>query len=178
MDRMIRDLLDLTRARLGGTIPLKRERTDLAKVCQGVLLEIQTAHATAVVRFSADGDLTGDWDSDRLSQVFANVVGNAVQHGDGGPVRVVAHGDENDVVVAVHNTGTPIPAGAQHVIFEPLVRGPGADDRVNGSIGLGLFIARTIVESHGGHIGFTSSQADGTTFTVRLPRREQAHVAA
>ena len=67
---MIHDLLDLTRVRLGGAIPLKRERTDLAKVSQEVLLEIQTAHPAAVVRFDAVGDLTGEWDSDRLSQVW------------------------------------------------------------------------------------------------------------
>jgi signal transduction histidine kinase len=172
MDRMIRDLLDLTRVRLGGAIPLERTRTDLAKVCQEVLLEVQTAHAAAVVRFDEAGDLTGEWDSDRLSQVLANLVGNAVQHGDGALVRVSAHGHEKHVVLTVHNSGTPIVSDAHRSVFEPLVRGPVTDGRGNSSIGLGLFIARVIVESHGGEIGFSSTQADGTAFTVCLPRSQ------
>jgi len=174
MDRMIHDLLDLTRARLGGAIPLKRERTDLEKVCQEVLLEIQAAHATAVVRFEAGGDLTGEWDSDRLTQVVSNLLGNAIQHGDGSPVTLAAHSDAEHVVVAVHNCGAPIPEEFRHFLFEPLVRRASATADGGTSIGLGLFIARAIVASHRGEISFTSSETDGTTFAVRLPREPVA----
>ena len=80
-------------------------------------------------------------------------------------------GSGPDVVVTVHNRGVPIPPDAQDAIFEPLVRHmPGAADDANG-IGLGLFIARTIVASHEGRISVTSSETDGTTMTVRLPRK-------
>ena len=172
MDRMIRDLLDLTRARLGGALPLKHARTDLAQVCHEVLLEMRAAHAAAVVEFDAVGDLTGDWDSDRLAQVFSNLVGNAIQHGDGRTVEVLARGADAHVVVTVHNFGMPISPDARPSIFEPLVRGAGDADDEGRSIGLGLFIARSIVTSHGGDITFTSSDARGTTFTVRLPRAQ------
>lgn len=170
MDRLIHDLLDLTCARLGGAIPLKRERTDLAKVCQEVLLEIQAAHPDAVVRFEANGSLIGDWDSDRLAQVLSNLLGNAIQHGDGSTVSVAALGGAEHVVVTVHNRGAAISPDARYTVFEPLVRHATDNGGEGRSIGLGLFIARAIVTGHGGEIGVASSEAEGTTFTVRLPR--------
>jgi signal transduction histidine kinase len=176
MGRMIHDLLDLTRARLGGEIPLDRKPTDLAKVCQEALLEIQTAHPAAVLQFQADGDLTGEWDSDRLAQVLSNLVGNAVQHGEDQRVTLTATGSAEQVTISVHNFGAPIPPESRGGVFEPFVRGGSATGGDRGSLGLGLFIARTIVVSHGGEIGFDSSTAEGTTFTLRLPRTQAAAI--
>jgi signal transduction histidine kinase len=170
MDRMIRDLLDFTRVRLGDVIPLKRERADLSNICQEVLMEIQAAHPTAMVRFESDGDLTGEWDSDRLVQVLANLLGNAIQHGDGRIVTMRVRGNEARVVVAVHNFGPPISSDSRYSVFEPLVRAAAHPSDNTTSIGLGLFIARAIVASHGGEIDFASSLTEGTTFTVQLPR--------
>ena len=81
MERMIADLLDLTRTRLGGAIPLKAGPTDLQSVCEEVVLEIQATHPEAVVRFESRGDVTGHWDADRLAQLVSNLVGNAIEHG-------------------------------------------------------------------------------------------------
>jgi hypothetical protein len=171
MGRLIDDLLDLTVTRLGGSIPLTREAVDLEALCQEVVLEAQAAHAGASVTFASSGDLRGEWDRDRLAQVLSNLLGNAIQHGDGGPVALGAQGSGPDVVVTVHNRGVPIPMEAQEAIFEPLVRrAAGAAADANG-IGLGLFIARTIVASHEGQISVSSSETDGTTMTVRLPRQ-------
>ena len=93
MERMIGDLLDLTRARLGGSIPLNRRPADLQVVCEEALIEINAGQPDAVVRFEADGDLRGEWDTDRLAQVVSNLIGNAIQHGGGSPVTLTAHGD-------------------------------------------------------------------------------------
>ena len=90
MARMIADLLDLTRTRLGGVIPLKAVRTDLQSVCEEVVLEVQASHPDAVVHFESRGDVTGQWDADRLAQVVSNLVGNAIEHGGKTPVTVVA----------------------------------------------------------------------------------------
>lgn len=171
MARMIDDILDFTRDRLGGAIPLKRVRTDLEQVCHEVIREVETAHPTAAVRLESTGDLSGEWDRDRLIQVVSNLVGNAIQHGDGKSVRLVAQGHSEEVVLAIHNSGMPIPADATRSIFEPLVRRPpeAGDDAQR--LGLGLFIARAIVKGHGGQIDVTSSENEGTTFTVRLPRK-------
>lgn len=168
MERMIGDLLDLTRTRLGGAIPLKRVRTDLQQLCDEVLLEVQAVHPDVVVHFSANGNLTGEWDPDRLAQVMSNLLGNAVQHGGGGPITFKAHDAGEGVTVSVHNGGNPIPLAAQASIFEPLARG-GSD--ATQSIGLGLFIARAIVTAHGGDIRVRSAAGLGTTFEVLLPRR-------
>lgn len=167
MGRMIGDSLDLTRARLGGTIPLNRTTTNLQELCDEVTLEVQSGTEGATVRCGSSGNVQGQWDADRLAQVVSNLVGNAVQHGDGGPVTLNAYDAGARVRLTVHNTGEPIPVGAQRSLFEPLVRraAGGAD-----SIGLGLFIAKAIVLAHGGDIGVTSGEGAGTTFEVLLPR--------
>lgn len=176
MQRMIGDLLDLTRVRLGGTIPLRRRPTDLQKVCEEVVLENRAGRPEAVLRVHTSGNLVGNWDTDRLAQVVSNLVGNAIQHGEGTPVTVTADETDGAVTLAVHNSGAPIPPEALTSIFEPLARG-GRDDRVH-SIGLGLFIARAIVSAHGGELDVRSSGDQGTTFTARLPTFDSTDSAA
>jgi signal transduction histidine kinase len=169
MGRMIADLLDLTRTRLGGAMPLKRVPVDLQQLCDEAVLEVQAAHPHVVVHFGVSGNVTGEWDPDRLAQVVSNLLGNAIQHGGGGPITLKADGAERDVVtISVHNDGTPIPAAVQASVFEPLARAE--SDDVTHSIGLGLFIARTIVAGHGGEIRLRSAHGLGTTFEVLLPR--------
>lgn len=167
MERMIADLLDLTRTRLGGEIPLKAVHTNLRSVCEEVVLEVQASHPEAVVQFESDGDLTGNWDADRLAQVVSNLAVNAVEHGGNTPVALVASEAGERVRLTVHNDGDPIPPHAHATIFEPLVRGT-SDGPQN--LGLGLFIARVIVVAHGGDIGVNSTAESGTTFEVTLPR--------
>jgi signal transduction histidine kinase len=176
MERMIGDLLDLTCARLGGTILLRRSEADLQKLCEEVVLESRAAHPEALLQVTTRGNLVGYWDADRLLQVVSNLVGNAIQHGDGTPVIVMAEDEGEQVTLAVHNGGAPIPPNVTPSIFEPLARG----GRAGGghSIGLGLFIARTIVTAHGGEISVTSSREHGTTFTARLPKLESENSVA
>jgi signal transduction histidine kinase len=175
MERMVNDLLDLTRTRLGGGIPVTPKRMDLTPVCHQVMSEFEAIHPDSHLRFESKGDLHGEWDSDRLQQVISNLVANALQYGgDEGRVSVVAqeheHGDE--VVLRVHNGGAPIPEKVLLSIFEPMVRQPTPDgkDMNRTGMGLGLYIAREIVTAHGGTIGVTSTKKAGTTFTVRIPR--------
>jgi phosphoserine phosphatase RsbU/P len=131
------------------------------------------------LHWTTEGDLCGEWDPDRLAQVVANLVGNALQHGDGTEVRVLAGAAGDDVVLTVHNRGRAIPFEAQASIFEPLTRYAEIEGGHHTGIGLGLFIARAIVVAHSGTITVASTDDAGTTFEVRLPRREpRVHAAA
>ncbi|MDB5326303.1 MAG: Histidine Kinase [Phycisphaerales bacterium] len=171
---LVTDLIDFTISTLGVQIPLSIEPMDLAGVCNDVIAESRGANPGRVVRIVVDKDVTGRWDAHRLRQVAANLLGNATQHGSPGEsVTLTLDGKARDVVVmSVHNYGAPIPPAALPTIFDPLVRGRTAVEKRDrpGSIGLGLYIAREIVLAHGGAIALTSSAAEGTTATVRLPR--------
>lgn len=177
MVRIVGDLLDLTRTRLGSEIPLVRSRTDVGPLCQMVISELEGSHPDAVIRYTSNGNLRGDWDSDRLAQVLSNLVGNALHHGDvNKPVDVIAKDEGKQVALVVHNAGPPIPKGALNSIFEPMVH-RGQDSRKTPGLGLGLFIARELVTAHGGKIDVISTDAVGTTFTVRLPRHAGGSLA-
>jgi signal transduction histidine kinase len=175
MGRMISDLLDYTRTRLGAGMPVSPVPMDLGSLCRDLFNQFRAAHPERAMRFEAEGGLSGEWDPDRLRQAVSNLIGNAVQHGArGAPILLRLTGEPRDVVVVIRSGGPPIPPGELARIFEPLVRGSTAEPpRGNrpGSIGLGLYIAREVARSHGGRIDVASSAADGTTFTVRLPRR-------
>ena len=131
------------------------------------------------IELRSEGDLTGRWEVDRIRQAISNLLRNAIQHSpESAPVELRLSGETSDVVLAVFNGGPPIPPGELPRIFDPLVRGSSAEHlQINrpGSIGLGLYIAREIVGSHGGTITVSSSQASGTLFTVRLPRKYVMH---
>jgi len=172
MERMIGDLLDLTRTRFGGAIPLERRDADLRQICEEVMAEILAGQPDAVLRLEADGDLRGQWDADRLAQVISNLISNAIQHGGGTPITLTAHQQHDSVTLTVQNGGAPIPPDVLPFVFEPLARGHGTG--ASGSIGLGLFIAREIVSAHGGAIQVSSSAEAGTTLTVRLKKHRSA----
>jgi signal transduction histidine kinase len=174
MARMISDLLDYTRTRLGAGMPVSPAPMNLTSLCRELFDEFRTAHPNRVIRFQSEGEQTGDWDADRIRQAISNLLGNAVQHGaENAPIELKLAGETSDVVVVVHNGGPPIPPGEIPRIFEPLVRGASAEHPKHnrpGSIGLGLYIALEVARSHGGRIEVTSSEEAGTAFTVYLPR--------
>ncbi|HZX24545.1 MAG TPA: HAMP domain-containing sensor histidine kinase [Woeseiaceae bacterium] len=183
MRALINDLLDFTRTRLGTGLPIAAAEADLGLILRRICDELRMAHPEADIRCEASGDLAGVWDGGRIEQMLANLIENAVTHGrQRRPVRVLARADGDDVVVEVHNEHGGIPEEMQEVIFDPLRRAARSDTTeglAGYSVGLGLYIARQIVEAHNGFIELASSQEDGTTFTVRLPRRRRdgAHTA-
>jgi signal transduction histidine kinase len=176
MNRMVGDLLDLTRGQLQGGLPIKPAPMDLALLCRQVVAELDSFHPDSRLLFESRGELKGAWDSDRLAQMISNLVGNAVQHGrKGTPVRITAQGEDDHVAIDVHNDGPLIPEPGMATIFEPFVRGPvNEDEKRTNSLGLGLYIAQLIATAHGGTIKVSSTLAEGTTFSVHMPRRIQA----
>src|SRR6266540_1344093 len=172
MERIIRDLLDYTRTRARTGIPLSIRPTDLCEVCARVAEEAALSGRDAAVLLHREGDLSGEWDADRLEQAIGNLVVNGLQHAPPGtPVRIRAVGEGDRVRVDVENDGPPIPRKAVRSLFDPFQRYAGTGSGRVG-LGLGLFIVRTIVEAHGGSVDVQSASAVGqpVTFTVRLPR--------
>jgi signal transduction histidine kinase len=171
MERMVTDLLDLTRSRLGGGIPVTRVPMDLEALLREMIAEQDAAAAGRDLRLSTEGDLSGEWDRDRIAQVISNLLGNAIQHGtENMPVRLTARGLGDTVVVEVVNQGVPIPPSEMETIFKAMVQG-GERSRRGTSLGLGLYIARAIATAHGGTLTAASTAEQGTTFTLRLPRQ-------
>ena len=173
MNHLVGDLIDFTRSRLGAGVPIVRRDMDMAKEARHVADEISAANPTSSIKLNTSGDLRGDWDCPRISQVLANLLGNAVQHGsEGRPISLTVRGEAKEVVLQIHNWGVTIPAADRAEIFHPFKRLQPGDAAVTptGNLGLGLYIVERIVTAHGGTIGVDSSDHAGTFFTVRLPR--------
>jgi PAS domain S-box-containing protein len=166
---IVRDLLDLSRERHGGGIPVVLAQTDLATVCREVADEVATFATDHRISVECDANATGLWDANRLTQALANLMGNAVKHGaPGSPIAVRVHADEANAIVEIHNAGA-IPSELLPTLFQPFAaRG----DRMPQSdgLGLGLFIAQAIARAHRGELQVDSSPERGTTFRLVLPR--------
>ena len=169
MARMIDQLLDFTRIRVGGGLALAPASLDLEELLNKIKDELEAANPERSVVIEVAGDVVGDWDRDRLLQVFSNLVGNALHHGsEAAPVVIRCDGSApTHVDVSVHNGGV-VPAEVLPVMFEPF-RGDARYQRTRG-LGLGLFITQQIVAAHGGTIEVVSTREQGTTFHLVLPR--------
>jgi len=178
MTRMIDELLDLTRVRVGGGMPVEPRRANLDEICGQAIDELELAHPEWDVRRQVFGDQTGSWDPDRLLQVVSNLVSNAGQHGRlDAPIAVTLEGRQAEAVtLTVHNEGD-IPADLLPGLFDPF-RGTRQNGDSSRGLGLGLFIVKELVRAHGGTVGVASSASTGTTFCVRLPRRTERRTAS
>jgi two-component system, sensor histidine kinase and response regulator len=167
MRGMLDELYDLARVRLAGGIAIEPGPTDLGRLAQRVADELGVAHPERPLIVEGDGGPSdGHWDEGRLAQVLTNLIGNALRHGDATqPVRVRWRGAADALVLEVHNAGA-IPSSVREHLFDPFRRGTRARD----SLGLGLYIVRQIVLAHAGSIDVASTESEGTTFRVRLPR--------
>ena len=170
MARMIEQLLDFTRARIGGGIPLTRRDIDLEPLIHQIVDEEEVAATGWAFDVSLDGDHRGSWDPDRLAQVFSNLISNAVRHGSpSAPLRLAVDGRNAAFVdITVHNVGA-IPPLILPALFDPF-QGTRSIGGGSQGLGLGLFISAQIIKAHCGEIRVDSSPDAGTTFSIRLPR--------
>ncbi|HEU0080281.1 MAG TPA: sensor histidine kinase [Longimicrobiaceae bacterium] len=176
MVQMVGDLLDFTRGRLGGGIPIVRSEINMGKVVHDVVDEMAAAYPHRAIEVEARGEHRGRWDCARISQALSNLIGNALEHGsEGTTVTVDLRGDGDGVTIAVHNRGPAIPPERLDGLFNPMkVRERSGGARAggpSGNLGLGLYIAELIVTAHKGRIEVATSEAEGTTFTIHLPSR-------
>ncbi|WP_375767355.1 PAS domain-containing protein [Archangium gephyra] len=171
MSRMIGELLDFTRGRLGGGIPITPQPANLRHLCRHVLEELEAVHLERELRLQGTGNFQGTWDPDRLAQLLGNLGKNALDYSPAdSPVDFTLHDEGDTLRVEVHNEGPPIPQQLLAGIFEPFRRAVEGDAHPTSGLGLGLFIVQEIAQAHGGSVEVCSREGSGTTFTVRLPR--------
>ncbi|WP_158617028.1 sensor histidine kinase [Corallococcus exercitus] len=169
MTRMITELLDFTRSRLGSGIPLTPGAADLGQVARQVVEELELVHPNRTVKVTSTGPLTGHWDADRLAQVLDNLVGNALLYSPPeATVELVLTGEPEQVVARVSNPGEVIAPEELELLFHPFQRARTAA-HVPSGLGLGLFISEQIARGHRGTLTATSDAA-ATVFTLTLPR--------
>jgi PAS domain S-box-containing protein len=172
--RMLRDFLDFTQARTSGRLPISPGPTNIGQIARHVFDEVRVLHPQRLATIETEGDTQGIWDADRMAQVIGNLLSNAYQHSPpSAAVRLRTRGEPRDVVIEVHNQGTAITQADIGRFFQPFERGDSATSAER-SVGLGLFIAKQIVEAHRGTISVESRTGDGTVFRVRLPRQGEA----
>jgi len=176
---LVNELLDLSRLRLG-KLELRREELDLAELAREIIANLQSEIDLSGSRVDlqvmgtagaagAAGTVTGAWDRLRLGQVLTNLLVNAVKFGQGKPISVTVERDgAGRALLEVRDQGIGIAPEHQARVFGRFERAVSAEHF--GGLGLGLYIARQIVEAHGGEIRVESTPGDGSTFRVELPR--------
>ena len=169
LDRLVAVLLDVSRIS-EGKLRLELVEIDLAEVVREVVdrLAPEALHSGSEVRVAV-APVVGLWDRARLDQVVTNLLSNALKYGQGRAVDVsVEARDGGRVALVVRDRGIGIPLESHAWIFERFQRA--ANARPVKGLGLGLWIARTMVQAHGGEIRVESAPGEGATFTVTLPR--------
>jgi PAS domain S-box-containing protein len=169
LGRLIRELLDVSRI-TSGRIELEREEVDLAQLTAEIVDRHagELAREGSVVEFRHTGPTVGSWDRSRLDQVISNLLGNAIKYGAGKPIQIRVTGSAKLVMLEVEDQGIGVAPEFQDRIFERF--GRGVSERNYGGLGLGLWIVREIVHTHGGTVRVESRPGCGSTFTVELPR--------
>ena len=177
MNRLIGDLLDTVRIH-AGKLALELENVDVSMILhqaeetfrplaekRGIRLEVVPPHASVLVRA----------DPLRVSQIVGNLVGNAIKFTpDKGDVTLSASADGNDMAIHVTDSGPGIPPGDVEHLFENFWQARRSDHR---GVGLGLAIAKAVVEAHGGRIWCESVVGQGSTFSFTLPRAAAVRAA-
>jgi signal transduction histidine kinase len=171
LGNLVEQLLDLSRLE-SGAVPLERSTFQAAPLLDGVVEEWRTRAEIRDVRIVSAAEPDGlelDGDAERLRQVLANLVANAVRHSPrGGKVLVRACREDGHAVLEVVDEGPGIPPGEAERVFERFYRSDQARSSEEGGSGLGLAIARWIVELHGGTIKAEDADPHGCRIVVRL----------
>ena len=175
VSEIVADLLDFSTSHLGGGIPVTTAAMDFRGECEAVVDEMKIFHPGRVFDLAMHGDLHVQWDRARINQALSNLIANAVQHGSPKePVSITVTREKSDVVWVIQNAGDVITPARLRTMFDPVKKFTikSASERSTSktqNLGLGLYIMHQIVGAHGGQVHVTSSQARGTTFTLRIP---------
>ena len=163
-------LLDVSRI-TSGRLALHLEPVDLVVLMRDIVSRFRgdETKSTPVIEFQSVPSVVGEWDASRIDQVASNLMVNAISYGKGTPIHVSVDADDDAARLTVRDEGIGIAADQKTRIFERFERAVPSSNY--GGLGLGLWIARQIVDAHGGTIDVVSELGHGATFTVSLPRR-------
>jgi len=157
MNRMVSDVLELARARLGHELPIAPRRDDLGDICRSAVDELALANPARKIVLDTRGDLTGMFDRDRVVQAVGNLVRNAIEHGVGA-IRVCAVQDDDGLVVDVTNCRAAQASGPLPLVERSVAR-----------LGFGLYIVHKIAAAHGATCANETTSSE-TTYSIRWPR--------
>jgi len=171
MTRLLDDLLEYCKSKLGAAMEINREQCDLGPLIGEEVELLRAAHPDTTFRFESSEHTDGSFDASRIREAVHNLGTNAAKYGQAGTdVGVKVAGNADEVRITVSNSGAPLTDAALQSLFDPLRRGSAdasKDERL--SLGLGLYLVREIAAAHGGGVKATS--ADGITrFAISLPR--------
>jgi signal transduction histidine kinase len=170
---LINDVLDLSKIEAGQLV-LSLDDYSMKEVVHTVFTSVESlaAEKNLELKVSVSPEMAqGKGDQQRISQVFLNLVGNAIKFTEAGEVRIEATASNDNFVVSVSDTGRGLSEADQQMIFEEFHQADGSSTRKKGGTGLGLSIAKRIVEMHGGRIWVESTEGKGSTFWFTLPVR-------
>ncbi|ATB31084.1 ATP-binding protein [Melittangium boletus] len=169
LSQLITLLLDVGRI-VTGRVSLERSAVDLTRMVREAMERLRDVfeQSGCPVTLNAPGPVVGHWDALRLEQVIVNLLTNAAKYGQGRPVTLTVREDDGMARLSVRDEGIGIAAEDLPRIFDRFERAVSV--RHYGGLGLGLYISREIVESHGGRVSVESHPGQGSTFTVDLPR--------
>lgn len=173
LSALVDDLLDVQKL-TSGNLPVDFRPCDMRQILLGTVALNQPAAQSRNITLecSADAPLPIRADEGRIQQVLLNLVSNALKHTPSGG-RIVVAGEivEDHVRVSVTDTGPGVPEAFRNRIFQRFAQADSSSTRSISGTGLGLFIAKTLVEIHGGHLNYDDAEAGGAVFYFELPRR-------
>jgi signal transduction histidine kinase len=168
LSSLVDELLDVTRIQ-SGKLNLSFESMDLCLLVREVVQHFSEELKAADITVELDllQDCVGKWDQSRLEQVLVNLVSNAIKYAPGSHLKIAMRRTDSRIVLTVHDNGPGIEKEKQERLFERFERA--SSSRHVSGLGLGLFIAKNLVEAHGGTIKLTSDVGMGTEFVIELP---------
>ncbi|MBU0614127.1 PAS domain S-box protein, partial [Patescibacteria group bacterium] len=174
MIKLVNDLLDVSRIETGRKFDIKKQPSDMIKIVESVIRDNIALAEKKKINIIKCADAPESFilqvDPDKVSQVFQNLISNAIKYShDNSTVEIGCEHNEKDVVIYVKDSGIGIPEKDQKNIFGKFFRAENATSIQADGNGLGLYIAKSIVEAHGGKIWFESILEKGTTFYFTLP---------
>jgi signal transduction histidine kinase len=175
IERMVRDLLDVSRLQAGQRLALALEACELVTIAAEVIEELNGRFGERL-RLRGETRVEGIWSPDELRRAIWNLANNAIKYGaPDSTIRIDVGQHHERAQVSIHNLGRPISPEEQQRIFEPFARTHSAETGASGGWGLGLTLVRGCAEAHGGHIRVTSDAERGTTFTLEIPLDARPH---